>query len=49
MEVLEGEGIEFSEDGHANPGRRASSDDLLLLLGQLDVEDLIEEDTDDES
>jgi alkylated DNA nucleotide flippase Atl1 len=45
IEVLEEEGISFSEDGHADPARRASSDELLLLLGQLDVEDLIEEET----
>ena len=42
IQVLTEEGISFSEDDRADPQRRASSDDLLVLLGQLDLEDLIE-------
>jgi alkylated DNA nucleotide flippase Atl1 len=45
QKVLGAEGITFSDDGRADPGRRASSDDLLSLVGQLDLEDLIEGET----
>jgi len=42
--LLESEGVLFS-NGHADPARHATAEELLRLMGQLDVEDLIEEGT----